>query len=89
MHSIACKPVLWFPGEWWDPCDRDRWATSKRMLRAPHPEEGEQPDADQGKTTFSTTWTLIALLCKACCSRVIEILTQGQHAALVSDYLSV
>ncbi|DBB12129.1 TPA: hypothetical protein ACH3X3_006240 [Trebouxia sp. C0006] len=36
-------------GEWWDPCDSDRWATSKRMLRAPHPEEGEQPDADQEK----------------------------------------
>ena len=22
------------------------------MLRAPHPEEGEQPDADQGETMF-------------------------------------
>ena len=41
--------VPWAPGEWWDPCDRERWATSKRMLRAPHPEEGEQPDAEQGR----------------------------------------
>lgn len=44
--------MLYSAGEWWDPCDRDRWATSKRMLRAPHPEEGEQPDADQGETMF-------------------------------------
>lgn len=35
-------------GEWWDPTDRQRWATQRRMVRAPHPEEGEQPDAEQG-----------------------------------------
>lgn len=45
-------------GEWWDPCDRERWAHSKRMLRAPHPEEGEQPDADQGN---------FAVLCTNAC----------------------
>ena len=38
-------------GEWWDPCDRQAWASSKRMLRAPHPEEGEQADPDQGTLT--------------------------------------
>lgn len=36
-------------GEWWDPSDRQRWATQRRMVRAPHPEEGEQPDAEQEK----------------------------------------
>lgn len=40
-------------GEWWDPCDRQAWASSKRMLRAPHPEEGEQADPDQGSLTHS------------------------------------
>lgn len=39
---------LWHTGEWWDPSDRQRWATQRRMVRAPHPEEGEQPDAEQG-----------------------------------------
>lgn len=44
MHVITHMRA----GEWWDPTDRQRWATQRRMVRAPHPEEGEQPDAEQG-----------------------------------------
>lgn len=48
MHVHHHFQPLLHTGEWWDPSDRQRWATQRRMVRAPHPEEGEQPDAEQG-----------------------------------------
>ena len=73
--AISCS-ALWHEkfdtcaGEWWDPCDRERWVTSKRMLRAPHPEEGEQPDADQGWLLSNDVVNKMSPCCSDClCSQ--------------------